>query len=134
MKDLALHAEVYCPAAGGTNYSTLIDIGVDISAFSDQWRQGRVTVAVPALPNHTDPTKNVTVTIQDSADGGNTFQTTNPLIQVSIPGVAATGSPATSVDCPLPPGLRGPFIIAVAVPAGDGDCTQALVTADWKIE
>lgn len=134
MQDKALQTQVNCPPAGNTSYSPLIDINVDAPGFSDQWRQGRLTVLVPALPNHVNPALNVTVTIQDSADGGNTFQTTVPTIQVLVPGVAGTGSPATTVDCPLPPGLRGPFIIAVAAPAGDGDSTQQTVRAEWKNE
>lgn len=134
MKDQALHLELYLPAAGATADSGALDIGVDISNFSDQWRQGRLRVVIPALPNHTDTTKTITVTLQDSADGGNTFAQTVPAVQIQLAGVASTGSALTSVDCPLPPGLRGPFRIEAVVPAGDGNNTAALVTADWVLE
>lgn len=134
MKDAALHIENYLPAAGATAYLGVLDLGVDVAGFSDNWRNGRLRVTVPALPNNTDNTKTTTLTIQDSADGGVTFTETVPTIQVKIAGVAATGSVATVVDCPLPPGLRGPVRIAAVVPAGAGDNTAALATADWVNE
>lgn len=134
MKDAALHLEVYAPAAGNNASIAPMDLGVDQPGFSDNWRLGRLRVAYPAMPNHTDPTKSITVTLQDSGDNGATFANTSPLIQVSIPGVAATGSAAGYVDCPLPPGLRGPLGLSVAAPAGDGDNTAALLTADWLNE
>ena len=134
MKDAALHLEVYLPAANASVSVAPMDLGVDQPGFSDNWRAGRVRVAWPALPNHTDPTKNITVSLQDSGDNGATFANTSPLIQVSIPGVASTGAAAGSVDCPLPPGLRGPLGLLVATPAGDGDNTAGLLTADWLNE
>jgi len=134
MKDATLHLEGYLPAAGGTANIGTLDLGVDNAGFSDNWRQGRLRIAYPALPNHTDTTKTITITLQDSADGAATFAETVPTVQVKIAGVASTGSPAGSVDCPLPPGLRGPLRIAAVVPAGDGDNTAALITADWVNE
>lgn len=135
MKDKALHLDIAFPAAGSAALNTgTLDLGVDVSGFSDQWRLGRLKVAVPALPNNADNTKTITLDLQDSGDGGATFANTQPRIQVTIPGVATTGSPATNVDVPLPPGLRGPIQLAVAVPAGAGDNTQSVGTADWANE
>lgn len=131
MKDIALHLEGYLPAAGVTLNVGTLDLGVDNSGFSNNWRLGKLRVAVPALPNNSDNTKTITVTLQDSIDGGVTFAETVPTVQVKIVGVTTTGSLAASVDCPLPPGLRGPLRLAVVVPAGAGDNTAALFTADW---
>lgn len=134
MKDKALHLEVYAPAANASVSIAPMDLGVDQPGFSDNWRQGRVRIAWPALPNLTDSTKTITVTLQDSGDNGATYANTAPLIQVQIPGVATNGAAANYVDCPLPPGLRGPLGLLVAVPAGAGDNTAALITADWLNE
>ena len=134
MKDKALHLDVLFPAAGASLNTGTLDLGVDVSGFSDQWRLGRLKVAVPALPNNSDNTKTITLDLQDSADGGATFANTQPRIQVTIPGVTTTGSPATNVDVPLPPGLRGPIQLQTTVPAGAGDNTAAIGSADWANE
>ena len=135
MKDKALHLDIAFPASGAAALNTAtLDLGVDVSGFSDQWRLGRLKVAVPALPNNVDNTKTITLDLQDSGDGGVTFANTQPRIQVTVPGVAATGSAAATVDVPLPPGLRGPIQLSVAVPAGVGDCSQAVGSADWANE
>ena len=134
MKDAALHLEVYAPAANANVSINPMDLGVDQPGFSDQWRQGRVRIAWPALPNHTNANLNITVTLQDSGDAGATFANTAPQITVNIPGVAANGAAAGYMDVPLPPGLRGPLGLLVAVPAGAGDNTAALITADWLNE
>ncbi len=134
MKDKALHLEVYMPAANANVSINPMDLGVDQPGFSDNWRAGRVRIAWPALPNHSNSSLTITATIQDSADGGATYANTAPLIQVQIVGVATNGAAAGYVDCPLPPGLRGPAGLLVAVPTGAGDNTAALLTADWLNE
>ncbi|MEI6198181.1 MAG: hypothetical protein WCS42_28015 [Verrucomicrobiota bacterium] len=134
MKDAALHLEVYAPAANANVAINPMDLGVDQPGFSDNWRQGRVRIAWPALPNHTNASLNITVTLQDSGDAGATYANTAPQITVNIPGVAANGAAAGYTDVPLPPGLRGPLGLLVAVPAGAGDNTAALITADWLNE
>ena len=53
MKDSALHLETYAPAANASVQIYPIDLGVDAPVFSNQWRQGRLTIAWPALPNLT---------------------------------------------------------------------------------
>lgn len=134
MKDAALHLEGYLPAAGATNVVGVLDLGVDVSAFSDQWRQGRLRVTIPALPNATNNAVNTTLTLQDSADGGATFANTQPLIQVVLPGVTTNGVAAVVVDMPLPPGLRGPIQILQSSDANGGNNTAALVQYDWVNE
>ena len=136
MKDTQLHLEIYLPAAGTNETIGALDIGVDNPNFSDQWREGRLRVAWPALPNFTSNADTITVTLQDSMASSNplSFANTVPLIQASIAGVANTGAPAGFVDCPLPPGLRGPIQLLIAATANAGNNTAALLTADWLLE
>lgn len=138
MFDAALQFEFYLPDADTTITVSAMDLGVDIQPFSENFRLGRLRITWPALPNHTDPTKVITITLLDSGDGGATFQSGAtglggllPLVQIQILGVAGTGATANYADLSLPPGLRGPIALAVAVPAGDGDCTAAEITAGW---
>src|SRR5215469_4932247 len=133
MKDTQLHLEIYLPAAGASETIGILDIGVDNTSFSDQWREGRLRIAWPALPNFTSNADTITVTLQDSQASANplSFANTVPLIQASIAGVASTGAPAGFIDCPLPPGLRGPIQLLIAATANAGNNTAALLTADW---
>lgn len=136
MKDTQLHLEIYLPAAGASETIGIMDIGVDNVNFSDQWRQGRLRIAWPALPNFTSVTDTITVTLQDSEAASNplSFANTVPLIQASIAGAANTGPATGYVDCPLPPGLRGPIQLLVTATANAGNNTAALLTADWLLE
>lgn len=138
MKDKALEFQLYGPGPNATNTGvTGIDIGVDMATYpnlSDMWREGKVRITYPAIPSNTTSSNNVTITIYDSADGGQTFQQTpNIQIQAQIPGVASTGSAAGTIDLPLPPALRGPFTISITTPAGV-DCSALLFIADWLLE
>jgi hypothetical protein len=136
MKDTQLHLEIYLPAVGTNETIGPMDIGVDNPNFSDQWRQGRLRIAWPALPNFTSNTDSISVTLQDSEASSNplVFANTVPLIQASIAGVANTGPAAGFVDCPLPPGLRGPIQLLIAATANAGNNTAVLLTADWLLE
>ncbi len=136
MKDTQLHLEIYLPAAGTSETIGVMDISVDNANFSDQWREGRLRIAWPALPNFTSNADTITVTLQDSMASSNplSFANTVPLIQASITGVANTGPAAGFIDCPLPPGLRGPIQLLIAATANAGNNTAALLTADWLLE
>ena len=142
MLDANLSLQQFLPASGQTNYTGALEIGVDTTAFSEQWRLGRLAVFIPALPNATNNAVNITLTLQDSADGGATFANAVPLTQVVLPGVAANGIPSygpgatnAEIDLALPPGLRGPFRFSQFVdPAIGGDCTAGLVQYWWKLE
>jgi hypothetical protein len=138
MFDASLSFQFYLPAANTTITVSAMDLGVDITTFSDNWRQGRLRVSWPNLPAHTNPALNITITLTDSGDGGSTFQSGAtglggllPVIQVQIPGVAGTGAAANYSDLSLPPGLRGPIGLSVAVPAGAGDNTASLISVGW---
>jgi hypothetical protein len=136
MKDLMLQAQGAFPAASGNTTIGYIDIGVDNPNFSEQWREGRLRLSWPALPNFTSNTDTITVTLQDSQAAANplAFTNTNPAITGTITGVAATGPGAGTLDMPLPPGLRGPFQVYVAATAGAGNNTQQLLTINWVLE
>jgi hypothetical protein len=139
--DSSLHLEANLPPSGQTNFTDALDIGVDIAPFSDQWRQGRLAVFIPALPNATNAAPNITLTLQDSNDGGVTFANCVPLTQIVLPGVASNGIPSygpgatnPELEMPMPPSLRGPLRLLQSVDADIGDCTAALVEFLWKNE
>ena len=136
MKDTQLHLEIYLPAAGASETIGPMDIGVDNPNFSDQWRQGRLRIVWPALPNFISNADSISVTLQDSVASSSplVFANTVPLIQTNITGVANTGPSAGFVDCPLPPGLRGPIQLLITATANAGNNTMALLTADWLLE
>lgn len=134
MKDKTLSVDGYLPAAGATLNTDLIDLQTEGTSPGNNWRLGRLKVKVGAAVNHTDATKTITATLQDSADGGATFAETVPTIQGKLIGVAVNGSVETVIDFPLPPSLRGPVRVALTVPAGDGDNTGVPVNVDWVNE
>jgi hypothetical protein len=138
-RDAALHLEAFFPVSGGNVQVNALDVSVSLTGFSSTWAHGYLRVSWPALPNNTDPTKVITISLQDSADNGATFQSgaaiyaggVQPVIQVQIPGVAGTGSDAGFANLPLCPDGRGPIGLQASVPAGVGDCSQAMFTGDW---
>lgn len=133
MLEATLHVQSYLPAAGANSTTGALDLHVDGDTFGNAWRKGKIRVGLPALPNHTDSTKTILIDMQQTPNGG-ALGNTVPLIEVQVVGVAATGSAATTVDCPLPPLLTGPIQFKMTVPAGDGNNTGGLVTFDWVNE
>ena len=133
MKDATLHVQQYFPAAAANATTAALDLHVDGDNLGNTWRLGRIRVGVPALPNHTDTSKTVTIDMQQTPNGGSLANTV-PRIVIQIPGVASTGSAAATIDMPLPPNLTGPLKFYLVVPSGDGDCTGGLVTFDWVNE
>jgi hypothetical protein len=143
MFDANLSLQQNLPVCGQTNNTMALDLGVDTQAFSDQWRQGRLRVFFPAMPNATNNAASITLTLQDSMDGGNTFQNCQPLCQVVLPGVSPGGIPAQpqsesqtgQIDFPLPPTLRGPLQVQQYVPLGiGGDCSSVVIQYWWVNE
>jgi hypothetical protein len=138
--DAALHLESFFPAAGATIVVAPLDLNNSLTGFSQVWRHGFLRVAWAAMPNHTNPANTIVLTLVDSGDFGVTFQagatnqpagSTLPTISVSVPGVATTGAPAGYSDFPLLPMGRGVVGIQVAVPAGVGDISHSMLTADF---
>jgi len=115
----------YLPAAGATNNNDPFDLGAvagdgDPNLFD-------VEVAVAAAPNHTDDTKTILIDLYDSANGTD-FAEAVPLIRCKIPGVAVTGSAATTFKFRCPPAVRRYIRCLNTVPSGAGDNTGVLVT------
>src|SRR5438105_2652903 len=113
------------PAAAASNQTPTIDL-IAVSGDPDP-SLFDIEVVVPALANHTDSTKTITITVQDSADNS-TYANVTPLIQCQVPGVASTGSAATTFTFRLPPGIRRYVQLTQSVPTGDGNNTASSVT------
>jgi len=120
IRDANLRASCYLPAAGATaNSSPNLNLGPgDWKPLMD-WEVG-----FPALPNHTNPALSITATLQDSADGV-TWANVSPQIQISVAGVAVTGSLATTQKFRQIPNIRQYVRVQFSVPVGDGNCTAA---------
>ncbi len=127
LKDANLHVEKYLPAAAATNYSDSIDLGSTSPGQSVESNEFRVTV--PALANHTDNTKTILITLQDSANDSS-FADVAPLHQVQEVGVATTGSAAATYRLRLPSTIRRYVRFSQVVPSGAGDNTAGLVEYD----
>jgi hypothetical protein len=117
------------PAAGATNQTGTIDLG------TGPWHPEELTieVSIPALAAHTDTTKNVTLTLQDSADDSSYANTdsgtnANPAITITTPGVASTGTAARVVTVHIPPGVRRYLQFTQAVTSGGPTLTASSIT------
>lgn len=128
MKDANYNFTKALPNAASNNNTPSIDLGNE-QPFTTVQRRMHIQVDVPALSDHTNTGLTNTLTLQDSADNSS-FANTQPLIQVGIPGVASTGSPATSVKVPLPPGVRRYVRFNQTVPTGAGTGSNAVVNYD----
>ena len=126
MKDASKTVTKALPNAAAGNQTTTIDLGVELP-FDNKFRLGYVAVSVPALTDHTDTSKTNTIVLQESADDSS-YADTNPLIEIKVPGVAATGSLATVFKVPLPPGVKRYIQFTQTVPSGSGTGTNATVT------
>ena len=125
IRDANLRGSAYLPAANATANITPFNGNIGAGTFKPEGME--IEVAFPALPNHTNTGLSITATLQDSADGV-TFANTNPLIQASVLGVAATGSLATVFRFRPPANIRQYFQIQLSVPSTDGNNTAAQVT------
>jgi hypothetical protein len=135
VKDAIYSLTKALPNAAANNDTNVIDLGIDAApnaggqTKSNKWRLLYVEIDVPALSDHTDSTKSNTFTLFTSASNAVGAQT-NPLIQASVAGVASTGSPATTLRVPLPPGVLRYISFRQAVPSGGGTGSNATVTYD----
>jgi hypothetical protein len=105
MKDSAFSNTGTLPSAGANNNTLSFDFAPETTGFvTNNWRIGFFQVGMAAIPNFTNTTATVTLTLQDSTDNSN-FANTQPLIQVSVVGVA-NGPAAQTLKVPLPPNVR----------------------------
>lgn len=128
MKDAALEVSKYLPAAAASNNTDSIDLGR--AGGADRGERAPIIVIevnVPALPNHIDPTKTITLDLYSSADDA-AFTEVAPLIQCKIAGVADGGAPAQTFSYPLPASVLQYIRWKQTVPAGAGDNTAGEIT------
>jgi hypothetical protein len=119
-KDAALLVTTALPAAGATANGSSIDLGSDEPGpIVDDFD---VLVEVPATPSLAD-TKNITITLQDSADDS-TFAAIGALkAQVIGPAAGGAGGSALEFRCKLPATVRRYVRASYAVDASGGDNT-----------
>ena len=113
IRDGSLSVTAAFPAAGANANTGTIDIG------SGPFHPDEITIEIslPALAAHTDPTKNLVITLQDSADNSS-FATVVPTVTYTLAGVASTGTAAQVKRFHLPIGTRRYIQINQAVDAG----------------
>jgi hypothetical protein len=126
------------PAAGANATLAPLDLNVNVPTFSEAWRLGFLQVVWPALPNCVAGT--ITIALEDSADGGATYQAggtgtaaLRPLILLTLTG-GAGGVAAGSADLPFPPGLRGLCGLLVTASANAGNNTDSILQAGLSIQ
>jgi hypothetical protein len=84
-------------------------------------------VAVPAVPGISD-TKVLTFQLQDSADGSS-WAAVDPSISTTTTGASGTGTPAKTVEFPLPPNTRRYIRVAQTATATAGTFTLSFTVA-----
>lgn len=87
-----------------------------------------VKITFPDLAAHSDTNDTITATLQDSADGV-TYAAVNPLVQLSLVGVASTGTTGGDYILPLPPNVREYVRVRVNNPSGGPTITSSNWTA-----
>ena len=123
IRDTNFATTKYLPAAAATNYTDGFDLGAVAPAAEPNLFE--VELVIPAMANHTDSSKTITHTLQDSADGI-TYANVDPLIQAQTPGVTSTGSAGRTLLFRVPSTTRRYIRIAQTVPSADGDVTGDL--------
>jgi len=125
-RDAELSVSRTIAAANGNNVSE----GIDTGPLNPHASMGMVEieVAIPALSSHTDTTKNLTVQVRDSADNS-TFAAVAAIPSIVIPGVASTGSAATTRRFKVPADQIRRYIgVYTAVDNGGPTLTSSSVT------
>lgn len=118
-----VHAKAL-PAAGASNNSATFDLGA--GGFVPE--QIEVEISIPAMSAHSDNTKNVIITVQDSANDSSYASLDSPAITVTRPGVASTGTSAEVIRFRLPAGVRRYIQFNQAVDSGGPTLTAKSVT------
>lgn len=144
--DAALQVSKVLPAAAANNTTDVLDLQA-VAPNSDAWRLGRIRVDIPAMPNNTDSSKSVTLTLKAapaslSSDPAPALPTAGSFVTptcsqvISIPGVATTGSAATVAYFTLAFDRNGStyqfYEFVQAVASGGGDNTAVSITYSWE--
>jgi hypothetical protein len=120
-KDALLIQSKACPAAGATAQSGTIDLGANRKPIGME-----LEVSIPAMAANTDPTKSLTVKIQESDDDSTYTDAAMPAVVTA--GVATRGSAAKVVYLPLPVDLKRYIQANLAVSASGPNLTANSVT------
>lgn len=123
IRDAAKVGILAIAAAGANASGAAIDLEQVIGGILENIQ---FEIAIPALPNLAD-TKNVTVTVMDSADGV-TWTALDPSIVTKVTGAGGAGSAAKTVRFRLPPQARQYVGLNVATDAAGGDSTAKSIT------
>lgn len=124
IKDATFVKSKALPAAGASNNTSTFDLGA--GGFVPEGIE--VEISIPALAAHTDTSKNVTLTVQDSADDNSYTSLSAPAITVTRPGIASTGTDAEVIKFRLPAGVRRYVQINQAVTSGGPTLTASSIT------
>lgn len=145
-QDSQLSVTLALPAAAANNTTSALDLQA-IAPLSDAWRLGRICATIPALVNHTDSTKTITLEILKATASlvsspiapalpvAGSFAAANPRQIGGVPGVATTGSLAQTLYFTIPCDANGNTLQFVeflqTVPSGDGDNTASSIVYSW---
>lgn len=144
-QDVQLSVSLALPAAGANNTTGILDLE-NIAPNSDAKHLGLIAIDVPALVNHTDPTKTITFELQAAGPAlannnaaplppvPGAFANANPRQIAGVAGVANSGSPATRLYFFVPLDANGSSMeflqVVQTVPAGDG-VNGEVITYTW---
>ena len=113
------------PAAAADVDSATIDLHAANNAALER---AELVLNVDACPNASDTTKNITLTVKDSANDSD-YTAIASIATLVIPGVASTGTSATERRLRLPSGTRRYLRVNAAVDSGGGTNTAKTFTA-----
>ncbi|HEX3817671.1 MAG TPA: hypothetical protein VHW03_05230 [Chthoniobacterales bacterium] len=121
--DLNLQVSQALPAAGASNNTASIDTG---NANPGRIPNVEMVFAMPATPSLAD-TKNITLTLQDSADNSS-FALVTDIPAKIVTGAGGVGGAGLIYQCKLPIALRRYVRLDAAVDASGGDNTALSYT------
>lgn len=113
--------------------AVLAQAGVNTTAIDLEQVQGgiiegiQLEVAIPAVAGISD-TKVLTFTLQDSADGAN-WAAVDPSVSTTVTGASSAGTPAKTVEFPLPPNTRRYVRVAQTATATSGAFTGSFTVS-----
>ncbi len=122
-QDASLTVATALPAAGATAHSNAIDLH---EKYGYALEDIEYLLSIPATPNLAD-TKNITITVEDSADGVN-FAAVPALATFVVTGAGGVGAAAASRRFRLPSDARRYLRVSAVVDAAGGGNTAVSFT------